>query len=321
MQLIDDDLLLSATDLSKHLACRHATSLDLKAARGEIARIYRRDPSIEVLEERGRRHEAAYLAYLQEQGHDILLEGGGLERTRDAMKSGVGVIPQADLQNGRWRGRADILLKVAKPSHLGPWSYEVVETKLASETRGATILQLCLYSELVAEIQGRMPDRTHVVSPGRAFQPETFRLQDFLAYYRFVKSRLATAVDRAGTARDVSRTGRTLRCLFVVACLQRSPTEGRSSILRSGNHQTSDQGTASSTASPPWPDSRTLTIRPAFNSSIATQESLFTSSFPQSRSGASLGFRSRPQETSSSTSNPTRSLKRAESNTFWATSR
>ena len=136
MQLIDDDLLLSATDLSKHLACRHATSLDLKAARGEIAQIYRNDPSIEVLEERGRRHEAAYLAYLQEQRHDILAEGGGLERTLDAMKSGVGVIAQADLQNGRWRGRADILLKVAKPSRLGPWSYEVVDTKLASETRG-----------------------------------------------------------------------------------------------------------------------------------------------------------------------------------------
>src|ERR1051326_4962257 len=130
MQLIDGDLLLSATDLSKHLACRHATSLDLKAARGEIERIHRRDPSIEVLEERGRRHEAAYLAYLQNQGRDLTPEGGGLERTRDAMKSGAGVISQADLQNGRWRGRADILLRVDTPSELGPWSYEVIDTQL-----------------------------------------------------------------------------------------------------------------------------------------------------------------------------------------------
>jgi uncharacterized protein len=197
MQLIDGNFLLSATDLSKHLACRHATSLDLKAARGEIEHIYRNDPSIEVLEERGRRHEAAYLAYLLGQGYDLLTEGGGLERTRDAMKSGVGVIAQADLQNARWRGRADILLKVDKPSRLGPWSYEVIDTKLASETKGGTILQLCLYSELVADIQGHMPDLTHVVSPGRGFQPETFRLHDFLAYYRFVKSRLATVVDSA----------------------------------------------------------------------------------------------------------------------------
>jgi uncharacterized protein len=198
MQLIDGNFLLSATDLSKHLACRHATSLDLKAGRGEIEHIYRNDPSIEVLEERGRRHEAAYLAYLQDKGYDLLTEGGGLDRTRDAMKSGAGVIAQADLQNGRWRGRADILLKVDKPSDLGPWSYEVIDTKLASETRGGTILQLCLYSELVAEIQGRMPDLMHVVSPGRAFQSETFRLHDFLAYYRFVKSRFATVVDGAG---------------------------------------------------------------------------------------------------------------------------
>ena len=197
MQLIDGEFLLSATDLSKHIACRHATALDLKAARGEIERIHRKDLSIEVLEERGRRHEAAYLTYLKDQGRDLLIEGGGLERTRDAMESGVGVIAQADLRDGRWRGRADILLKVEKPSNLGPWSYEVTDTKLASETRGGTILQLCLYSELVGEIQGRMPDSTHVVSPGRGFQPDTFRLHDFLAYYRFVKSRLSTIVDGA----------------------------------------------------------------------------------------------------------------------------
>jgi len=155
MQLIDKNFLLSATDISKHLACRHATTLDLRAAKGEIKHIHRNDPSIEVLEERGRRHEAAYLAYLESQGYDLLTEGGGLERTRDAMRSGVGVIAQADLKNGRWRGRADILLKLDKPSRLGPWSYEVIDTKLASETKGTTILQLCLYSELVAEIQGR----------------------------------------------------------------------------------------------------------------------------------------------------------------------
>src|SRR5437773_4202792 len=98
MQLIDGNVVLSATDLSKHLACRHATSLDLKAARGEIKRIYRNDPSIEVLEERGRRHEAAYLAYLRDQGNEVV-EGGGVEQTREAMKSGVGVIAQADLRN------------------------------------------------------------------------------------------------------------------------------------------------------------------------------------------------------------------------------
>jgi len=40
-----------------------------------------------------------------------------------------------------------------------------------------------------------MPDLAHVVSPRCDFQPETFRLQDFLAYHRFVKSRLASITD------------------------------------------------------------------------------------------------------------------------------
>src|SRR5207249_2249824 len=95
-----------------------------------------------------------------------------------------------DLKDGHWFGRADVLLKVNEPSQLGNWSYEVVDTKLARETRGGTILQLCLYSELLALIQGMTPSHMHVVSPARRFQPETFRLLDFLAYYRFVKSRL-----------------------------------------------------------------------------------------------------------------------------------
>ena len=179
--------IFTATDLAKHLACRHLTSLDLRAARGEIDRIYRNDPAVAVLVERGYRHEAAYLSYLKDQGCDVVQGDIG---TMEAMRAGAGAIVQAELTLGRWRGRADVLLRVEKPSRLGTWSYEVVDTKLARETRGGTILQLCLYSELVSQLQGAMPECMHVVTPGRAFQPETFRTHDFLAYYRFVKSRL-----------------------------------------------------------------------------------------------------------------------------------
>src|SRR5437867_10920573 len=200
MKIDKQQLQVSASDLAKHLACRHLTSLDLRAARGEIDRPYRHDPALEVLQERGFRHEAAYLAYLKDRGHTVVLDENGLDedariqRTVNAMKSGIEVIAQADLKDGNWRGRADILLKVDRPSNLGNWSYEVIDTKLARETRGGTILQLCLYSELVAQIQGLMPDRMHVVSPGQGFHPETFRVHDFLPYYRFVKSRLEKAV-------------------------------------------------------------------------------------------------------------------------------
>ena len=40
MQLNGDQIQVSAGDLAKHLACQYLTSLDLKAAYGEIERAY-----------------------------------------------------------------------------------------------------------------------------------------------------------------------------------------------------------------------------------------------------------------------------------------
>ena len=43
-------------------------------------------------------------------------------------------------------------------------SYEVVDTKLARHARPEHVLQLCFYTEQLARIQGRQPDRMHVVT-------------------------------------------------------------------------------------------------------------------------------------------------------------
>jgi predicted RecB family nuclease len=201
MQLWNGQIQVSASDLSNHLACRHLTSLDLLAAQGKIERIHRTDPSLDVLIERGFRHEAAYLDHLRAKGLNVLGDDENLrdertrvQRTNDAMRAGFDAIAQADLQDGRWRGRADVLLKIPGEKPNGRRAYEVVDTKLARETRGGTILQLCLYSELLAKTQGTLPQQMHVVSPGREFKPETFRTHDFMAYYRLVKSRLEAHV-------------------------------------------------------------------------------------------------------------------------------
>ncbi len=105
------------------------------------------------------------------------------------------MIAQAPLANGRFGGIADFLRRVPAPSELGDFSYEVTDTKLAVDTKAGTILQLSLYSELVGAVQGRPPEHMHVVRPGVDFVPETFRVDDFGAYYRLVKARLAAAVD------------------------------------------------------------------------------------------------------------------------------
>ncbi|MGA2380171.1 MAG: TM0106 family RecB-like putative nuclease [Spirochaetia bacterium] len=200
-------LRLSATDIANHLACRHLTQLDRAVAEGRRKPPAWRDPALELVRERGLAHERAYVEHLRASGlHVVDLRGDdgrrpdpgaaaadratAVDRTIAAMRGGADAIVQAELGGDRWIGRADVLLRIPQPSDLAEWSYEVVDTKLAQETRGGTVLQLCLYSDLVADVQGRAPELMHVVKPAEGFARESFRLDDFGAYYRLVQRRL-----------------------------------------------------------------------------------------------------------------------------------
>ncbi len=204
MRVVDQRLHLSATDLANHLGCPHLSQLDRAAAEGRLHKPRWQDPIAEILRERGFAHEKAYLDYLRRtHGLDVVAipDGGqaeGIARTRAAMQAGAAVIYQAGLGDGRWHGRADFLRRVDGPSALGEWSYEVVDAKLATETRAGTILQLCVYSELVAALQGRAPEYAWVVAPQHDFLPERHRLADYTAYYRLVKRQLEAALAGPG---------------------------------------------------------------------------------------------------------------------------
>ncbi len=201
MKLETDTLRLSATDLANHLACGHLTALDRGVAEGRWKPPDWFRPEAEVLRAHGLEHERAYLAHLESQGRHITrldddADGAtGLERTVAAMCAGADVIAQATLAAGRWLGRADVLLRVERPSKLGAWSYEALDTKLARDTKAGAILQLCLYSELLEDVQGTRPEHMYVVPRRPDFPLETYRVEDYLAYYRLVRRRLEAAVD------------------------------------------------------------------------------------------------------------------------------
>ena len=182
---------LAATDLSNHLGCDHLTQLNRLVALGEMTKPNWNDPSLAVLAKRGEEHEAAYVEYLKKSGlSSVYLKNQPVEATVDAMKKGIDILVQAKLEKGAWMGYADILLKVAGKSKFGNWSYEVQDTKLAQDTRAATILQLCLYTDLLAELQGATPWKMYVVKPGQDFPKEDFLYTEFQAYYRLVKQKL-----------------------------------------------------------------------------------------------------------------------------------
>jgi uncharacterized protein len=201
VQLLDGQLVLSATDLSNHLGCQHLTSLDLRVAHGLLGKPEVHDPNREALAARGLEHETRYLDSLREQGLRVenlkdLRGASAVESTLAAMRAGLDVIAQGSLRQGRWAGRPDVLRRVAGKSMFGTWSYDVVDTKLAAETRAGTILQLSLYSDLLAKAQGYLPERFHVVTPEGGLNTLTYRVLDYAAYARLVRKSLETSVER-----------------------------------------------------------------------------------------------------------------------------
>ncbi|MDR6632304.1 uncharacterized protein J2X72_001075 [Phyllobacterium sp. 1468] len=190
---------MSATDLIGHLNCQHLTALDLRVTSGSLARPTRYDPLLEILRKRGFKHEDEFVEYLSSTGLsterieyvDVSDESVGA--TVKAMETGRDIIVQGALRHGRWSGRADVLRRVETPSVFGSWSYEVMDTKLARETKAGTILQLCLYSDLLTDVQGRQPENTYVVVPWTEFVPQIFRVTDFSAYFRKAKAAVEVA--------------------------------------------------------------------------------------------------------------------------------
>ncbi|HTF61706.1 MAG TPA: TM0106 family RecB-like putative nuclease [Edaphobacter sp.] len=201
MKNVFDEVLFSASDLSNHLACSHATSLDFEVARGHRESPKWHSPDLWILQERGRLHEEAYIRHLRDQGlsvRDLRVTAAdqmAAEATRISMKTGVDVIVQATFAMGRWYGRADVLRRVETASSLGTWSYEVYDCKLSTETKAGTILQLSLYSEMVGAVQGLIPDSMYVVPPSDTFTAERYRILDYAAYYRSIKVSLERAVN------------------------------------------------------------------------------------------------------------------------------
>jgi uncharacterized protein len=198
VQLTEGVLIVSATDLVGFLNCDHLATLELGRARGEWGKPVRFDPEIELMQERGYAHEQAYLERLRIEGRTIHEIATGELRTpaqlaeaeaetAAAMQAGRDVIYQATFFDGRWRGHADFLLRVERQSDLGEWSYEIADTKLSRTVKANAIIQMCVYADGLARLQGAPPARVHVVTGDGLAHP--YRLADYAAYYRAVKGR------------------------------------------------------------------------------------------------------------------------------------
>ena len=196
MKKNDTTIQFSASDLVNYLGCKHLIELDRKNALGLIDPPDWQNPALAFLQQKGKEHEIAYVAYLKSKGLSVCeLDGDSVEATIEAVSRGFDIITQARFFKDGYVGIADILRKVPGKSKLGDYHYEVEDTKLAQETKAGTVLQLCLYSEMLGELQERNPENMYVVKPGEDFPTDTFRYAEFEAYYHFVKGRFQNVMN------------------------------------------------------------------------------------------------------------------------------
>lgn len=240
MQRFDGRLVYSASDLNDFLECAHLTELQRRAALGEVRRP-EADESAKLLARKGEEHEAWHLERLRSHhgSHLVAFENsvqptpqGWLDAeaaTAQAMAAGARIIYQASFFDGTFLGRADFLRRVERTSARWPWSYEVIDTKLALDAKPYYLIQLCNYSEHVARLQGTMPSEMHVVL-GSGVERH-FRVDDFVAYYRHVKARFLQRVATAPNPTYPFETAHCTICRWRRECERRRDADDHLSLV------------------------------------------------------------------------------------------
>jgi predicted RecB family nuclease len=191
MQRYGEHILHSASDVVNFLECEHICYLDRIDLVTPLPRAAD-DDTARLVQEKGYAHEAAYASQLAGASASFIDIAEGRRSldektaaTREAMRSGVEVIFQAAFRDGPFVGHADFLRKVERPSALGPFSYEVVDTKLARSVKTKFLVQLAFYSWMVGKAQGLAPQLMHVVLGHK--EERSFRYADYSRYFLTVR--------------------------------------------------------------------------------------------------------------------------------------
>lgn len=196
-------VLVSASDLVNHAACEYLTGAALRAVKAREPRPEITSPDLLARITRGFEHEAAYLDQLEREGKSIYrietdrTNNDGLlhnaMQTQLALQAGYDVVYQPTFlhwHNGiMWQGHGDFAVRNEQGV------YEMYDTKLARKVKGGVLIQLGLYSEMLASMTGVTPEEFHVVlGDGKI---EHFRTAEVLPFVREFRSKFEQDI-RAG---------------------------------------------------------------------------------------------------------------------------
>ncbi|HLI96365.1 MAG TPA: TM0106 family RecB-like putative nuclease [Candidatus Baltobacteraceae bacterium] len=222
MQRIEGRFIYAASDLNNFLECGYLTELDRSVVLGEREAPQQDDPQVELIARKGDEHERWYLGQLHARYDGGVTEFGRPEHsvegfeaaeaaTAAAMERGDALIYQGTFFDGQFLGHPDFLRRIDVPCERWAWSYEVIDTKLALNTKPYFLIQLCNYSEHVARIAGTMPEYCYIVLGNG--EEKRFRLNDYSAYYRHLKARF---LDNCHP--DISKDAEPVEALYPHKC-------------------------------------------------------------------------------------------------------
>ncbi len=189
---------ITGTHVYSYVKCPHLAALDLHLPRSE-----RRPPTEweEFAAQRGRDFETRFVAALgaavpvyPERDFDA-----GAAATRTLLASGPDWVHQGVLLHGDRLGLPDLLRRIPGTSALGDHHYEVLDVKTSGRPRSDQVLQVAFYSRLLAEVQGRAPERGGLIlKDGRE---ESFALADYDAAAAEVEAELRRLRSDPGSSR------------------------------------------------------------------------------------------------------------------------
>jgi predicted RecB family nuclease len=195
---------ITGTHVYSYVKCRRLAALDLHLPRSE-----RREPTVweEFAARRGRDFEARYVADLpivSPQFPERDFDAGAVA-TLALLRGGAELVHQAVLQVDDRLGLPDLLRRVPGASELGDHHYEVLDVKTSGRSRGDQILQVVFYAQLLAAVQGRMPEHgALILKDGRE---ERFAIADYTAACDEVVAELRRLRERPDAARPFLQPG------------------------------------------------------------------------------------------------------------------
>lgn len=199
--------IVSPSDLANHHACQHVTRLELERLDGRIQSPPNfKDEFLEMLQERGRNFEKEILDQYIADGLSVCVVGNydnsGAQQVNsieEALQHNPDIIYQARLEKKSstnseiiYKGTADFLKKI------GQNQYEVIDTKLSSETKVGAVLQVTLYSDMLATYTGNNPEKLHIQKPGQGL--DSYRLDRNEAYYLNILDDIEQTIEDYKTA-------------------------------------------------------------------------------------------------------------------------